>query len=186
MPRMIFICPKCNSTYGAESGTHNICPDCKIPLIETSITTDYWRTLSNSQKEEAKHDIQGLICQHNEEPVRKQKEQQYHLRTKFCCHCGKEIMDEAVICPGCGCPVQTVNSTPKEETDQSVSVGLVILALLFPLFGCIYCLVSLKRRTICAVACGIAAVISWYLGIASFVWAFIAGFIVGILEYQWT
>ena len=77
MARMIFVCSKCNSTYGAESGTHNICSDCKIPLIETSITTDYWRTLSNSQKEEAKHDIQGLICQHNEEPVHKQEEQQY-------------------------------------------------------------------------------------------------------------
>ena len=26
---------------------------------------------------------------------------------KFCSHCGKELMDEAVVCPGCGCPVQT-------------------------------------------------------------------------------
>ena len=23
---------------------------------------------------------------------------------KNCTKCGKEIMDEAVICPGCGCP----------------------------------------------------------------------------------
>ena len=104
---------------------------------------------------------------------------------KFCTHCGKEIMDAAVVCPGCGCPVQTANSTPKEKVDQSVSVGLVILALLFPLFGCIYFLVSLKRRTLCAVACGIAAIISWYWDIAAFVWSFIAGFLVGIIEYQW-
>ena len=186
MPRMIFICPKCNSTYEADSGIHDICYDCKTLLIETGITSDYWRTLSSIQKEKVKHDILDLRHPNNEEPVHKQEEQQYHVRMKFCRHCGKKILEEAVMCPGCGCPVQTVNSTPKEETDQSVSVGLVILALLFPLFGCIYCLVSLKRRTICAVACGIAAVISWYLGIASFVWAFIAGFIVGILEYQWT
>ena len=26
---------------------------------------------------------------------------------KFCEKCGKEIMDEAVLCPGCGCPVQS-------------------------------------------------------------------------------
>ena len=24
---------------------------------------------------------------------------------KFCQKCGKEIIDEAVICPGCGCAV---------------------------------------------------------------------------------
>ena len=24
---------------------------------------------------------------------------------RYCTHCGKEIMDEAVICVGCGCPV---------------------------------------------------------------------------------
>lgn len=23
---------------------------------------------------------------------------------KYCTHCGKELFDEAVICPGCGCP----------------------------------------------------------------------------------
>lgn len=29
---------------------------------------------------------------------------------KFCTHCGKEIADEAVICLGCGCNAQKVNS----------------------------------------------------------------------------
>ena len=94
-------------------------------------------------------------------------------------------MEKAVICPGCGCSVQTVNSTPAAEMDQSISVGLVILALLFPLFGCIYFLASLKSRTRCAFACGIAAIISWCAGINTFVWGFIAGAIVGIIEYQW-
>ena len=40
---------------------------------------------------------------------------------KFCQKCGKEIMDEAVICPGCGCEVdghnsQTVNSQAFDRT----------------------------------------------------------------------
>ena len=26
---------------------------------------------------------------------------------KYCVHCGTELLDEVVICPGCGCPVQT-------------------------------------------------------------------------------
>ena len=25
---------------------------------------------------------------------------------KYCSHCGKEVLDEAVICPNCGCSVQ--------------------------------------------------------------------------------
>ena len=25
---------------------------------------------------------------------------------KYCAYCGKELFDEAVICPGCGCPVK--------------------------------------------------------------------------------
>lgn len=36
---------------------------------------------------------------------------------KFCEKCGKEIMDEAVICPGCGCEVKAA----KKEKPQAVS-----------------------------------------------------------------
>lgn len=28
---------------------------------------------------------------------------------KYCTHCGKELLDEAVICVGCGCPVSGQN-----------------------------------------------------------------------------
>ena len=52
MARMIFFCEKCRSTYGADSGTKNNCPDCKVPLVETEITSDFWRSLSNAQKEQ--------------------------------------------------------------------------------------------------------------------------------------
>ncbi len=84
---------------------------------------------------------------------------------KFCQHCGKEVMDEAVICPGCGCAIQTVNAqpegTPQNYTDDSVSVGLVILSVLIPLFGVIYWAVKAKSRPKCAKTCGIAGIISW-------------------------
>lgn len=77
---------------------------------------------------------------------------------KFCQHCGKELHDEAVICTGCGCSVAT-----EPAVDESVSVGLVILAVLFPIFGLIYWPVKAKTRPKCAKACGIAALISWAL-----------------------
>ena len=32
---------------------------------------------------------------------------------KFCSKCGKEIMDEAVVCPGCGCAVEEVKAKSK-------------------------------------------------------------------------
>ncbi len=82
---------------------------------------------------------------------------------KFCQHCGKEVLDSAVICVNCGCPVQTVN-TQSTEIDDSISAGLVILAVLIPLFGIIYWPVKAKTRPKCAVACGVAALISWALG----------------------
>ena len=79
---------------------------------------------------------------------------------KFCQHCGKELLDAAAICPGCGCSVQTENKQVT-DVDESVSVGLVILAVLIPLFGIIYWPVKAKERPKCAQACGIAAIISW-------------------------
>ena len=84
---------------------------------------------------------------------------------KFCQHCGKEIMDEAVVCPNCGCSVQTVNRSPVpvDDVDESVSAGLVVLAILIPLFGFIYWPVKAKTRPKCAMICGIAAIVSWFV-----------------------
>ena len=84
---------------------------------------------------------------------------------KFCQHCGKEILDQAVICPNCGCSVQVANNTQVTEVDQSVSAGLVVLAVLIPLFGVIYWPVKAKSRPKCAKICGIAAIISWVVGV---------------------
>lgn len=55
---------------------------------------------------------------------------------KFCAKCGKEILDEAVICPGCGCAVAMQASAPKVSYEQAISnsgvmvaVGSILLAL---------------------------------------------------------
>lgn len=54
---------------------------------------------------------------------------------KYCSHCGKEIANEAVVCPYCGCSVNAA-------ADDTPSTGLNILAFLFPLIGlilfCVY------------------------------------------------
>lgn len=42
---------------------------------------------------------------------------------KYCAKCGKELMDEAVICPGCGCAVSgtySYNDMNRKQTDSQV------------------------------------------------------------------
>lgn len=49
---------------------------------------------------------------------------------KFCSHCGAKILDEAVICPKCGCQVSS--AAPKEENKNATTalvMGIVSLSL---------------------------------------------------------
>ena len=52
---------------------------------------------------------------------------------KYCSQCGKELVDEAVVCPNCGCAVQA----PANQQEDKPSTGLNILAFLFPVIGLI-------------------------------------------------
>ena len=49
------------------------------------------------------------------------------VKMKYCTHCGKELLDEAVICVGCGCPV-TEKST-QIASGQSVDGATLINTL---------------------------------------------------------
>ncbi len=51
---------------------------------------------------------------------------------KFCTKCGKEMVDEAVICVNCGCQVEGVNRTANGGND-----GLAVAAKIFLIIGCI-------------------------------------------------
>lgn len=59
---------------------------------------------------------------------------------KFCQKCGKEIMDEAVICPNCGCATENkvqAGQSPVEYVPKSAKqaqiFGILSLLLLSPL-----------------------------------------------------
>ena len=80
---------------------------------------------------------------------------------KFCQTCGKEIMDEAIVCPNCGCAVGSKQSTAIDE----ISVGLCVVSALIPLFGVIYWAVKAKETPRRAKACGITGLISWGAGL---------------------
>ena len=81
---------------------------------------------------------------------------------KFCSKCGKEIVDEAIVCPNCGCAV-TDSSANKQIYNDEVSIGLCILAALIPLFGIIYWPVKHKETPKRAQACGITAIVAWVI-----------------------
>lgn len=58
---------------------------------------------------------------------------------KYCAKCGKEIMDEAVICPNCGCTPEETKivqlqevAVPKKAKTASV-LGILSILLLAPL-----------------------------------------------------
>ncbi len=50
---------------------------------------------------------------------------------KFCQKCGKEIAEEAVICPGCGCAVE------QKKAENGGNDGLAVAAKIFLILGCI-------------------------------------------------
>ncbi|MGN1223120.1 MAG: zinc-ribbon domain-containing protein [Christensenellales bacterium] len=63
---------------------------------------------------------------------------------KYCNYCGKEVVDEAVFCPGCGCSLD--KTKPSTETNikycshcgQEVNTAAVV---------CIHCGCSLENKT---------------------------------------
>lgn len=81
---------------------------------------------------------------------------------KFCSKCGKEIMDEAIVCPNCGCAV-VEPSVPQQISNDQVSIGLCVLSALIPLFGVIYWPVKRKEFPKKAQACGITAIVAWVI-----------------------
>lgn len=58
---------------------------------------------------------------------------------KFCSHCGKELLEESVVCPNCGCAVNGANNINR-VTGDIPNGGLNILSFFIPLVGLIlYC-----------------------------------------------
>ena len=79
---------------------------------------------------------------------------------KYCSQCGKELVDEAVVCPSCGCAVQA----PVSQQEDKPSTGLNILAFLFPVIGLILFLCFQKTTPVRAKAIGKWALIGFIVG----------------------
>lgn len=82
---------------------------------------------------------------------------------KYCQKCGKEIMDEAVICPGCGCMVEN----NKTNTTPSVSGA------------------SDKKVQISTILGSVGIAVAWFFALAGHVVS-IVGIVMGIKDYKET
>ncbi len=80
------------------------------------------------------------------------------------CHiCDEEILDDAVICPHCGCVAdkEKLRKLECEENDtKGLNVGVCVLAAIIPLFGLIYWALAYRKHPKDAQACGITVIIS--------------------------
>ena len=90
---------------------------------------------------------------------------------KYCNNCGKEVDDNAVICPSCGCAVASKNV----EVDKP-STGLNILSFLIPLVGLILYLSWQNSTPIKAKAVGKWALIGFCVAVGlSIISAIVSG-----------
>ena len=63
---------------------------------------------------------------------------------KFCTHCGKEIFDEAVICPGCGCSTGPVSvQTNRVSLIQRLAEKVKTNAIIWLIIGILQVLAGL-------------------------------------------
>ncbi len=51
---------------------------------------------------------------------------------RFCQKCGRELMDDAVVCVGCGCSIPNDDECSRDGND-----GLAIASKIFLILGCI-------------------------------------------------
>lgn len=60
---------------------------------------------------------------------------------KFCTHCGKRILKDAVVCPYCGCATDS-----KTSLEDEPNKGLNIISFLLPILGAILYLIYHEKE----------------------------------------
>ncbi len=92
----------------------------------------------------------------------------------YCRKCGKELDDEAVICPYCGC------STSGGKANDSKSMGYAVLGFFLPVVGFILWLVWKDEYPLRASSCGKGALVSVILSVvSSFLYVVVVFLIIG-------
>lgn len=85
---------------------------------------------------------------------------------KFCAKCGNEVLDEAVICPKCGCSLSASGDASKQNNiignvEDKANGGLIALSILIPIAGIILWPLKHKETPKAAMTYGICGIASW-------------------------
>lgn len=92
----------------------------------------------------------------------------------YCKNCGKEIDDQAIICPNCGVPTET-KPAGGEDTGN---IGWGVLGCCIPIVGLVLWLVWKDTKPKTAKVAGIGALVS--VGIAVLYYIFVFVLLAGI------
>ena len=92
---------------------------------------------------------------------------------KYCTTCGAVLVDEAVICPKCGCACE--NKSVAKKNDAS-SIGFAFLGFFFPIAGLILYLVWKDETPKKAKSAGKGALIGFIVSIVISIVTIIASF----------
>ena len=102
------------------------------------------------------------------------------LQMKFCSKCGKEIMDEAIICVHCGCSTANNTTNSIQETNDAPNTGFAVLGFFIPIVGLILYLVNKDKTPLKAKSAGKGALIGFCVSLAfSLIYSIIVGVLVG-------
>ena len=97
---------------------------------------------------------------------------------KFCSKCGKELMDEAVVCPGCGC---AQDARFMQSQKDSSSFGWAFLGFCIPVVGLILYLVWKDSTPLRAKSAGKGALVSVIVSVVFYIlYAIVLGAAIGM------
>lgn len=94
----------------------------------------------------------------------------------FCKNCGKEIDDNAVVCPHCGVSVSGTTPAAPATNGDAPSMGFAVLGFFFPIVGLILYLVWKDQSPLKAKSCGKGALTGFIVEIVvSMLWGVLVG-----------
>lgn len=96
---------------------------------------------------------------------------------KYCTKCGRELMDEAIVCPGCGCSQDNAAANNQQQSANAFIWGL--LGFFVPMAGLVLYILWRESEPAKANAAGIGALIGF---IGSTIFGAIIGAIGGVIE----
>ncbi len=98
---------------------------------------------------------------------------------KYCTSCGRELVDDAVMCPTCGC-AQGNNGASVQKAPDKKSFGWGLLGFCIPLVGLILFLVWKDSTPLKAKSAGVGALVGVIISVVFYIlYAVLIGVLVG-------